>query len=568
MLRPRDAVVGSPLVTVAQAGALTYAVEVDSQISMQDQKVGSLRLSAKWRVERTHDGPRTLALATFSDVALSSSGGAESEELLRAMRKKLTEPLAFGVDAHGAVVLVRESSEIPPDVAHLAKSVPAYVQFVRPDSQAASWTQREQDGTGTYEAAYEQVDARTFHKRKLKYTELTGSTNPALNQAARLEVVGSSYEYEFNDEGTLTSLRVEETLQADGQYVAGLTTTTRLKLVLLDQGRRGPEVKLPRGLLVSSLQRSPGDTRSTLSIDLDKIGGRTIDEILEVFDKLPPYGERSKEENHASRVAYRALATKLRLYDEDVDDIVDKILDGSPHARTLWSALGTAGTPKAQAALRELIDTEGYSFEDRRSQMIALSLVDRPTRDTVEFLHDKFGDEEIGQQARLGIGTAVNRLREIAPEEADRAFAVLESELTRETDLERQLDLLRGIGNSGHPRAAEVVPAYLQDEKHQVRVAALQAIRLLDNPTVDPTLAQFLADDPDTSVRLSAIDAMTDRPPSETNLTALAEAAERDDDSHVRQQAKQALEAFSSQYEEVAKALAQYYAEKQKAQGS
>ncbi len=555
--------VASVLETGARGGSSVYSIELDSRIKTKaGADLGSMVLRGRWQLTSTRQAGRGLAVARFVDLDMTNAGpDGRAQSLVEATARHLKSPLAFELDERGAIQKVHEPINLPSDVASVARAVPSFVQFVRgAGKNRDKWQTEEQDASGTYTAEYRRLSEHKYEKQKLGYTRISGSTSAALDASTKLVVESSRVTYEFDDAGVLMALDLKEELVAAGQFVEGLKTSTTLKLRRVSFDPKAIPEPMPKDLVASGLQFSKKPGTPSLQADVSRTAGIELAAALDRFDELPGITEeRSEDQKKEARGLFRSVMARIRLDDAAVGRVVERITEGSTNARSLWAALGAAGTPAAQAALRALIKTTSYSMEDRRSQMVSLSMVERPTAETVDFLHEMFEHPEEGKQARLGLGTAAHNLKELHPEQAARAFAILENELASEPLAMKKAALLEGIGNTGMPRAVAVASPYLASSSEQLRSSAVQGVRLVDGNEADEILARALESDSADTVRMSAVNAIGDRPASQEGLTALARAVESDPSNQVRELAKGTLEKFATGSTQVAEALGKYW---------
>src|SRR5262249_41332305 len=123
--------------------------------------------------------------------------------------------------------------------------------------------------------------------------------------------------------------------------------------------------------------------------------------------------------------------------------------------------------------------------------------------------------------ALYGLGTLGRHLAEAGDgKRADAIEDVLVKALEKSETPSRQVDALRGLANLGDAAAFAAVEPFLTVENVKVRVAAVDALRLMHRPEVDGILADVLAKAPD-DVKLAAIEAAGVREPSEVVAKAL-----------------------------------------------
>ncbi len=123
-------------------------------------------------------------------------------------------------------------------------------------------------------------------------------------------------------------------------------------------------------------------------------------------------------------------------------------------------------------------------------------------------------------------------------------------------DARRGTQLLRGIANAGLASALPAVQPHLRSKSESIRGAAVSALRLMNDPRVDPLIVEALLNDPKKTVRRAAAEAADLRGSSETLLTGLQNAVTSDPDVKVRRQVLETLIKWLPDHPELRAALA------------
>jgi len=101
-------------------------------------------------------------------------------------------------------------------------------------------------------------------------------------------------------------------------------------------------------------------------------------------------------------------------------------------------------------------------------------------------------------------------------------------------DQNAKTTVMRSIANSAYTGALGAVRPYLASDDPFLRAAAVEALRLMDNPKVDPLIADRLANDKQIVVRNAALTAAAPRSPSPVLLGAVEGVAARSSDTQGR----------------------------------
>ena len=142
----------------------------------------------------------------------------------------------------------------------------------------------------------------------------------------------------------------------------------------------------------------------------------------------------------------------------------------------------------------------------------------------------------------FGLCTAARRLREAGDaarsrEISERLVALLRA--AKQTD--DQIRCLRGIANSAYSAALPAVRPFVSAPDASLRVAAIEATRLMDDPAVDAFISGPMGKDADAGVRRAAVQVAARRAPSAPLAAALSEVALHEADSATRQHAVELL---------------------------
>jgi hypothetical protein len=217
-----------------------------------------------------------------------------------------------------------------------------------------------------------------------------------------------------------------------------------------------------------------------------------------------------------------------------VGDLAREARAGGPLKNQLISVLRDAGTPEAQAALRDLLQEPSLAAGDRLQIVRGLSRVDEPTSETVATLTKLVDDESLGEQAQYGLGGNVYRLQRTNPDLAQQALSVLEQRLQNaKTDQERVV-LLQALGNAGAPSSLPLIERHLSFSSEAVQVAATQALQRIPGATVDLLLVKQLRQAASQRVRVQAAETVRYREPVPVLVAALGESLSQEAVKDVR----------------------------------
>lgn len=545
----------------------TYALAHEAAIdAAEGGRMYHLDAAGEWIVHVIDvQKDRVQFAASLKDATLASTRTRPGQEPeYAAVAAELAKPMFYTLDARGSVDEVRFEPDASRAAIDLFRSVLALGQVTFPDKPKARWVPTESDATGKYLAEYRQLaGAGRVSKQKQRYIEVLTSS-AAIGAELAVDVIASSGELTLDASGVLEGARIRDAVRTRTQLLPELTSTTSLTLSRKSKTRDLAAARALREraarLDALALHETPPTRDSESAIDRAKVNGRKLGDFVKEFAALPSLEGATLEQRDRSRRLFVELAAVFRLDEAAVDQAMATILSGSEVGPVLWDALASAGTPKAQAALRELIENPRFDADDRRTQMIGLSFVDTPTKETVEFLFAKVDDAEQGQQARFGIGTALNHLRGKDDGRVESGVAALGRQLAAATSHDDVSDYLRALGNAGVLQGKPIVTPYLQDENATVRAAAANALRYMPGDEVVTTLRTLIEQDDSGLVRANAVRAAGDRPPDRALLDAVYQASIGDHDKIVREQAEDTLRRWGENYPPIGEALAAFKA--------
>jgi hypothetical protein len=160
-------------------------------------------------------------------------------------------------------------------------------------------------------------------------------------------------------------------------------------------------------------------------------------------------------------------------------------------------------------------------------------------------------DDSLHVYALYGLGTIARRLRDAG--ETTRADAIVQGLLVNLSKVSApadQVDVLRAIANSGAASAFEAVQPFLTSSAASVRVAAVDALRLMQRPEIDGIIVERLSQ-PDVRLQDAALDAVSVRLPTPALVAALERAATTGAKPAVRMKAVRILVQWLPQRPEV-----------------
>jgi len=501
----------------------------------------STSVRARWPVNKTVS--YTLELTTVSDtgqspVAVQLTLVATPEVTFRASGTGYQGQVAMkGVrlldhakrDAAGSEQLARELAE--PFGFELSRSGQLLAYFQAPTSSAYASGYRRQiaalfqappegvlaakewDATGLARVEYgATADGKNLTWKKLDYERVL------LNQSRRddgvdaskvkPQIAASSGTVSFDDQGLVELLRREQiraALTADKSITTAVDVSLRRWLVAAEVAPAAPQLFVPGWRNAVDV---PISAKPRVDWDSVMIGGRKFPEVMAQYEKWAktPAGIEGVAAGERATF-FRALIGLLKSQPETVSLARRAVDAGSPARSTLIDALGMASTPACSTLLVDLVFDPRSPKETKIRAATALIRAPEPNEAGLVGLERMLPNETFREHGLLGIGTYARLLQPQNRQLAERAVGVLQEELIAAKTARRRALVLLAVANSGASQLFEAALADQASKTPDVRHAAIQAIRLMDDARVEPRLSELLgaADESDVQAALQAL---------------------------------------------------------------
>ena len=429
--------------------------------------------------------------------------GGDLDQVLRGVEAALALPFSVSVDAAGRALSLRFAKETDVLARGLLRGLVAASQLVVPPGASGEWLTSEQDAVGEVFAAYRQTGAREITRSRVRYERIASSGG--LVPVTQVGNVTGTSVTRFVFEGDAAPIRIasDATTRTEPEPgVRGLppsegrvrTTWTRVA-----EGTEAPSREPRADDVVLALAAVDGGGRRS---DAERAEGATFPELARSLATLPPGGARAAE---AAKL--RAL---LRADDGAVDQAKRAVLapgtkDGK---KQLVSALGAAGTRRAQAALVELSETRALGEDLRTDALMQLGTTREPTLDAVASLEKLSSDPDaaIRHTAELALGNQARSMQAAGRAgEADEVVKHLLDQYAAASSDDERATALRALGNTGSPALLPLARAAAMSGSAALRTAAAVALRFVEDPGAVTLLAHLMTADGDPDVRGGAI---------------------------------------------------------------
>ncbi len=558
----------------------SYALDLAAHSDLPQGAVGAqtkLDYSLKARVvvsplSETQDEQQFLLRVDSPELSSKVAGSADQFAGLGAELR--ISPFLFSL-RQGRLVEVRMPRSISAFAGAILLTIAS--QFQLPEQRPATAIEvQEHDGTGDYTARYEPGATNTqLRKSKLRYGTLSAASHETKGfsqQALTPRVEKSSSVLEV--EGTLLrSAALEETLASLVFGQGELKGHTSLKLTLAGT-TDGPKHDIPALFTETSRYEvgKPFFKQPTRKLFDDvRLQGRSFEDISAALvastedpraaevqkgdhGKLSPEELKTREgwlKGHAD--AFGGLVALYREQPDSVAKAAAVIRRGGPKSAALLDGLATAGTPASQSALIQLMQDASLDPTVRSSAAAALFRTKAVTADVVTATEAALDDALLGVQAVYAAGTFARILRESGDSKASMRLAEkLVGRLQASTAPPMTVHLLRGISNSAYSVAIPAIQKRLTDPNEDVRSAAVDAFRLMEDPRVDALIAaQVRRTDTSTDYRLAALRACKGRRGTRVLVDAAIDRALHDESKSMKFNAIALLGEWKNEFADV-----------------
>ncbi|MBK8095890.1 MAG: HEAT repeat domain-containing protein [Planctomycetes bacterium] len=419
----------------------------------------------------------------------------------------LTRALATGVQVRmrddGDVLGLRFVGVTTAETRNWVRTLVASLRFVVDPNGAATWTTAEGDATGIARVAYSRIAATEIVKRKQAY-----------KGGEHLRVEGHGTASFAPQVGWLAACEYREVLvlavaELGAEIRLQLSTSARLRehgvTALADLPTAGWDE--PWLSLDGSGEVATSSDAAQRQHMRDAIAGRSAARLVDrIATLLQPTDQDNTAALHEARTH---LAWLIELDPDALFAVRNLALTADADlAAVVLSAVGSAGTPAAEALLCELFGGSGLPEALRRTAGVAMFQLRHP------------GERAFAMTWELASASAPAALRETAmllhgafchaaPElAAGRSLRNLEQHAVRNGEVATWLD---AIGNEGCDNNLDIAARYLRHDEPMLRQAAISAIRRMQSPAAVDLLVEATAASQSRSLRCEAAQQLAER---------------------------------------------------------
>lgn len=553
----------APAWTKGQRQSFRAVLTTGTQLGGDANKDVTLELKGLLDVSVVEVSGKQVDLAlSMQQPSLTSKDGTQDAQLAVIM-KDLQQPAWFQL-VDGVVTREGFARDLSPPAVSALRGLAAALQYpqVLPSK---GLTVAEIDGTGHYTARYTGSAAAggtTLSKTKLSCDDLLLSGQIGSVDRLKLlpKVVRSAYRLSFAGAGLL-AVTGDEELESE-LMGAKLHSRTQLSLerVKVEPGPALDSAALQAAVVEVSPKTAYGVRPQRAEFDALRWDGRSFQQLLSDMEaqaqrqrpeelaassngelRSPSEQAEAKAKLGSELKTFSSLVALMRQKPETLEQARKAVLAGSPAATTLVDAMGSAGTPAAQEQLAELLAGK-LPRKVVGAAATSLIRVEQPTPRTLQLLERLTTDPVLADFGVFGLGIASRNFRrggDVAS--ADRLAELLVRGLRAAPEKLDRIRYLRGLANAAAPQSIDAVKPLLADDDEAIRSAALEALRLVAEPAVEPLTANAMLHDKRSSVRAAALRVAAARGPSEGLEVAVGKCSLDDADPAVRQQAVELL---------------------------
>ena len=493
---------------VVVVGVQWYTSSTEKTPAVATQPAGSTPLAMQWRngvaqryqvlsesamqMQATAQGPAsihvhmqglldTLTLEAGNDQAvvgirLSSVRLTINNTEDTATNHELGAPFRVRFAANGMPLVFEFPADVNPQNRSILENLVRTFQ-VSLDSSVDNWVASENNGSGTYEAAYKRTGPAQFEKSKRQFT------STAAGMVSWSEISSSeSFSIEAG-RNWITEMDVQETMRSDGQGGPAMSVSNHATLRLQPDAQLALSPDLWRFDAVAIAAGKAASVNRPVP-DITPEEARRL--ILATVPELDMATQGRLRLIHELRDLVRVDASLPPL-------ILDALKTQELSDRTradLYLVLEQAGTESAQQVLIEVINDDSLPLEDGMRAIVAMGGVKQPTTESITVLWEmgqySAGDERqrLANMATLALGSIGNTMNQAE----DPEYASLRSDLLSHAlgsgDVSQRSNYIIALGNTHDTTLADDVAILLDDTEPAIRRAAALSLGSLGTDQV------------------------------------------------------------------------------------
>ena len=496
-----------------------------------------------------HDARRVRYRATLEHVGASINGERVTHAELLTL---LARPFFFDTDADGRIVAFAFDANLPMDVRGGLKAMMALGQVVT--GAGDTWTTREEDTTGAYDATYTRSAAgNLLRKTRVRYVHLAGREGGEADESAQVEV-HDDIRIALGGDGAMATLSaITATDIPFAEPLGHISDQESCIMTLRNTGFDGaklPSYRAERAAMQEATMDVTAEIRApaTMQAMRDQANRNTL-KGANLHDLLGELEHARTGSSQERAVVMSRLRADFRLNPDDAKQMARDV-PGSPvqDGMLLTGALAGAATPESLGSLAEVAANARTPKEVRLNAVTGLGLATASSSPLVHALAALLSDPDprVHASALLALGSAAATLRESDPAAYEFAITTLLGALASAQIPEQRALGFRALGNSGDARVLPLAKEAETREVPAVRLAAVVSVRRVVHPEVDAFLTRVMHEDTELRVRVGAIETAEQYRTLPAYVPVLGEVAKNDAAPLVRRAALHALDRVKS----------------------
>lgn len=507
--------------TWAPGSQFVYTLSADQRVSFGQQgqaAAPSVRLSLQGELSVTvvgTQGDRVNALVQLLPSAFSfemDGRSALDEQTRPQFQSHLQAAFYITFNRQGAALLAHFERDVDPVTQNFLRTLVSATQFVTPNEPQETWSAQELDVTGLYAAAYRTgAGPRRYEKTKERYLRITSPSGLRAIDASMKIHVEASATFSLGEEGWPEKVSSQEqvsvvagegmpSVQGEGRVELNRTAVRTMPLLIGSLEARRPYLNTAS---LATQVYAPEDPKAALR---RLVRGASLQELADELRKLPA-DEKTRGPAASELLSrLRALFTLEPSEAARVPALVRGEKDRTTYS-TLLGALSAASTPEALHALGQVVADSRQPVAVRVDAAAGLGMAEKPSQEGVAALRElaQSNEPDLHSTATLALGNAARNLGAEDKAAGDALVKELSNAVLRApTPQERALQL-RALANSANPQALAMIQEAMRDPSPVVREAAVEALRLIPDPTADQLISRSMVEDPIPEVRRAAV---------------------------------------------------------------
>jgi hypothetical protein len=440
-----------------------------------------------------------------------------------------------------------------PGVANLLVTLAGAQQVVQSRPPTTAWVVTEHDANGEYLAAYHETAPGHLTKLKARYLApeqgqaqvQVGTGSPAQAEASAettapsIHIQRSEFALRTDPRGRLLEMKGSEALVME-LGAPGLVLTTTVELAIseartLDAKEEvGSFARERDSLEPHALQQRTLDGKGEVARrDHLLLAGADLTKLRAELAALPTDAAGAAPEAVTLTRRFEALFRTDPGAAQQAPALVRQAT--GRRAKIIVDALSLAQVPASQRALGTIARDTAVAAAIRGYAVQYIGHQQQPSQEVVAAIATLLddGDPALRQMARFSYGICAYKLRAAEPARTRRIVEDLLHRLAATKPGADQTEYVVALGNAGDVAALDPLRRLIDGGEPSLRPRAVEALRFIDDPTVDPWLLTLLTKTNNEAVRLAAIAAIRPRAVGPFAV-ALAEMARSDPGAGVR----------------------------------